>query len=166
MKQESEHHGAHPPHLDHPRHGEDAHSETKQLARLMETLVRENRAQMADFVEAMRLRHELSIRIGRRTTQILRFSAAALIVLGLGIMALNLTLINHMMDITSRMDEISGHMASMRGNFDQVAGSVTDMDHRIATLNRQFDVLNGQMSYMTRDVNTMSSPMRMFPFRP
>jgi len=140
--------------------------ESRQLAELMETLVKENRAHMADFVEAMRLRDEFSTRIGRRTTQIIRFSAAALVVMGTGMMVLILTLILHMNEITHRMDDMTGHMASMRNDFSQVAGNVNNMDNKISMINSQFSVLTGQMNYMTRDLNTMSSPMRLMPFRP
>jgi len=100
-----------------PAGDSQAVAESRQLSALMEILVRENRAQMADFAEAMRLRDQLSLRIGSRTTQIIRFSAAALVVMGSAMVVLILTLTN-------------------------------------------------QMGYMSRDVNTMSSPMRLMPFRP
>lgn len=140
--------------------------ESRQFASLMETLVMENRAHMADFAEAMRLRDALSVRIGRRTTQIIRFSAAALLVISLAIIALILTLIMHMRDITMRMDDMTGHMASMRRDFSQVTYNVNNMDQRFGVVNAQLDRLTGQMGYMSHDLNTMSSPMRMMPFRP
>ena len=146
----------------------DSHAATEsgQLSALMETLVRENRAQMADFAEAMRLRDQLSVRIGSRTTQIIRFSAAALVVMGTAMIVLILTLINHMSEITLRMDEMTAHMSSMRGNFEQVAANVNSMDYKIGMIDGKFGTLTHQMGYMSRDVNTMSSPMRMMPFRP
>jgi hypothetical protein len=146
----------------------DSHAagDTRQLSLLMETLVKENRAQMADFAEAMRLRDQLSLRIGSRTTQIIRFSAAALVVMGSAMVVLILTLINHMSEITLRMDEMTAHMSSMRSNFEQVASNVNSMDHRIGMIDGKFGTLTNQMGYMSRDVNTMSSPMRMMPFRP
>jgi hypothetical protein len=143
-----------------------ATADSLQLSLLIETLVKENRAQMADFAEAMRLRDQLSVRIGRRTTQIIRFSAAALVVMGTGMIVLILTLINHMSEITLRMDEMTAHMSSMRGNFEQVAANVNSMDYKIGMIDGKFGTLTHQMGYMSRDVNTMSSPMRMMPFRP
>jgi len=143
-----------------------AATESAQLSALMETLVRENRAQMADFAEAMRLRDQLSIRIGSRTTQIIRFSAAALVVMGTAMVVLILTLINHMSEITLRMDEMTAHTASMRDNFRQVASNVESMDYKIGMIDGKLGTLTSQMDYMSRDVNTMSSPMRMMPFRP
>lgn len=140
--------------------------ESLQLAKLMETLVTESRAQTADFLEAMRLREELSIRIGRRTTQVIRFSLAALVTMGVAMFVLILTLIVHMDNITHRMDDMTKLMASMNKDFDQVAFNVNSMDGKIGMINGQFGVLTNQMGYMTRDVNTMSSPMRFMPFRP
>jgi hypothetical protein len=149
-----------------PASDSHAAADTRQLSLLMESLVKENRAQMADFAEAMRLRDQLSVRIGSRTTQIIRFSAAALVVMGTGMIVLILTLINHMSEITLRMDEMTAHMSSMRGNFEQVAANVNNMDYKIGMIDGKFGTLTNQMGYMSRDVNTMSSPMRMMPFRP
>ncbi len=155
-----------PPQQQTPESDSHAASDFRQFSALMESIAKDNRTQMADFVEAMRLERDFSIRIGRRTTQIIRFSAAALVVIGTAMMALIVTLIMHMSAITERMDDMTAHMASMRNNFDQVATNVNNMDYKIGMINGQFGTLTHQMGYMSRDVNTMSSPMRMMPFRP
>lgn len=126
----------------------------------------ENRGQMADFAKAMQLRDDFAVRIGRRTTQIIRFSLVGLTVLAFLMMALILTLISNMRDITTRMNEITQNIANMNGTFNQVAVDMRNMDASVARINDHLDVLNGQMDHMGRDVNTLSSPMRMMPFRP
>jgi hypothetical protein len=133
--------------------------EPQQVSELMEALLKENRAHMADFLEAMRLRDDFAVRIGQRTTQIIRFSLVALVVISVALIALMLTLIVHMTNITDHMNDMTGHIAGMHSDFNQVTVSVHNMDNRLG-------IINNQLGSLTQDVNTMSSPMRLMPFRP
>jgi len=130
-----------------------------QISALVERLARESHTQTSHYLESMRLEHEFGIRIGRRTTQVIRFSVTALVILGVALVGLIITLIYHMSNITQRMNEMSGHM----GN---VVTTVQRMDYKMGIINGQLGTLNGQMNHMTRDVNNISAPMRMMPFRP
>jgi hypothetical protein len=48
----------------------------------------------------------------------------------------------------------------------EVGHDLTLVTRNLENMNQQIWVMNGQMNHMTNDVNTMSAPMRMFPFRP
>ena len=92
-----------------------------------ETLINEFRLGMADFNGAMKSREDLSLRIARRTTQLIRFTLIGLVVLGLAMFVLIWTLTSNMSNITSHMSKISGDMRSMRADFHQVAVDVTSI---------------------------------------
>lgn len=145
---------------------------------------------MADFLEAMQLREALSIRIGRRTSQIIRVGAGTVSLLSLAIMYLTASLnsdmkkmSNLMEDISitmntmevsisavpqmaSRIDEIALTMKSMDGSISSVpslATSVDNMSRDVNIMSQQLHFLNGNVGAMGRDVDRMSAPMRMFP---
>ncbi|MDH5712126.1 MAG: hypothetical protein OEZ15_10760 [Gammaproteobacteria bacterium] len=145
---------------------------------------------MADFLEAMKLRDELSVRIGRRTTQIIRVGAGTVSLLSLAIMYLTASLNTDMKVMSNRMDEISVTMKSMdtyissvpqmANRIDEIALTMNSMDGSIKTvpamatavgnmsrdvniMSQQLHFLNGNVGAMGRDVDRMSAPMRMFP---
>lgn len=121
---------------------------------------------MADFLEAMRLREELSIKIGRRTSQIIRVGAFTVSLLSLAIMYLTASLNTDMKKMSNRMDEISITMKSMDASMTSVpamATSVGTMSRDVNIMSQQLHFLNGNVGAMGRDVDRMSAPMRMFP---
>ncbi|MFC1589612.1 hypothetical protein ACFL3P_04995 [Pseudomonadota bacterium] len=145
---------------------------------------------MADFLEAMRLREELSIKIGRRTSQIIRVGAFTVSLLSLAIMYLTASLNMDMKKMSNRMDEISITMKSMDGYISKVpvmaeridevavtmksmdasidsvpvmATSVGSMSRDVNVMAHQLHYLNGNVGAMGHDVDRMSAPMRMFP---
>ena len=145
---------------------------------------------MADFLAAMQLRDELSVRIGRRTTQIIRVGAGTVSLLSLAIMYLTASLNTDMKTMSHRMDEISVTMKSMdtyissvpqmANRIDEIALTMNSMDGSIKTvpglatsvgnmsrdvniMSQQLHFLNGNVGAMGRDVDRMSAPMRMFP---
>ncbi len=79
-----------------------------------ELLLKEFRQGMADFNSAMKSREELSLRIAKRTTQLIRFTLVGLVVLGLAMFFLIWTLTSNMSSITDHMSVISEDMKSMR----------------------------------------------------
>ncbi len=146
---------------------------------------------MADFLEAMHLRDELSIRIGRRTSQIIRAGSFTVTLLSLAIVYLTSSLNTDMARMVSRMDEISITMTSMNTSIDSVpdmaahidgiattmtsmntsihavpdmAVSVGVMSYDVKEMTRQMFHMNGNVGAMGNDVNRMSAPMKMFPF--
>ena len=129
---------------------------------------------MEDFHEAMRLRDELSIRIGRRTSQIIRVGAITVSLLSLAIVYLTASLNKDMSRMLLRMDVMSTsvqkmelHVAEMSQNMQSLptmTTSVTAMQHEMQGMNQQIHWLNGNIGSMGHDMNRMSAPMRMFPF--
>ncbi len=121
---------------------------------------------MADFLEAMRLRDELTVRIGKRTSQIIRVGALTVSLLSLAIMYLTASLSKDMVRMVDRMDDISITMTQMNTSMTSVpvmASSVGTMSRDVSEMTRQMHYLNGNVGSMGNDVNRMSSPMRMFP---
>lgn len=153
--------------------GVDPGSETHQLAVIMEALARESRMYMSDFADVMRMEREFGERLDQRTTHIVRISLLALVILGSTMLLLIYSLTSNLNTITRHMEDMSKNMVSMRVDMnavsDNMGGMRADLDQvppNLREMNQQIWILNGQMSRMTRDVNTMSSPMRMMPIRP
>ena len=143
---------------------------------------------MADFLESMRLREELSIKIGRRTSQIIRVGSFTVSLLSLAIVYLTSSLNTDMGRMAVRMDEIAITMqsmntsvTSMNTSIDGISTTMTLMNTSISSvpamsaavhnmtrdineMTRQMHFLNGNVGVMGHDVNRMSAPMKMFPF--
>ena len=121
---------------------------------------------MADFLEAMRLRDELTVRIGKRTSQIIRVGALTVSLLSLAIMYLTASLSKDMVRMVDRMDDISITMTQMNTSMTSVpimASSVGTMSRDVTEMTRQLHYLNGNVGAMGHDVDRMSAPMRMLP---
>lgn len=121
---------------------------------------------MADFLESMQLRDALTVRIGRRTSQIIRVGAITVSLLSFAIMYLTASLSKDMVRMVDRMDEISTTMQSMNTSMTSVpamAKSVGTMSRDVNVMTQQMHYLNSNVGSMGHDVNRMSSPMRMFP---
>jgi paraquat-inducible protein B len=84
-----------------------------------------------EFSEAMRHREQLSIRIGRRTTQIIRFGMFGLSVLGLIMFYLLHILTTDFARITSNMEIMSGRMTTLNDNFARVSISIDDLQRTL-----------------------------------
>jgi len=137
-------------------------NETNEVREIAESVERT----MADFLEAMRLREELSIKIGKRTSQIIRVGAFTVSLLSLAIMYLTASLNQDMKTMSNRMDEISVTMKSMNASMSSVpamATSVNNMSRDVNVMAQQMHYLNGNVGAIGRDVDRMSAPMRMFP---
>ena len=94
-----------------------------------------------DFRQGMEYREQLSIRIGRRTTQIIRFGMIALSILGLALFYLIFILTKDFSNITTHMIEMSGYMNSMEKNFTSVAGTITQVESTLVRLNEHITVM-------------------------
>ncbi len=143
----------------------ESQTDTREVAAMVESA-------MADFVEGMRLRDELSVRIGRRTTQITRVVAITVSLLSIAIVYLTASLNRDMGRMVDRMDEISGRMGLMEQHFVNVSqdtrlmqGAVVQMSDGIYRIDRQMGMMNGNMNNMSYNVNQMAKPMTVFPFQ-
>lgn len=94
-----------------------------------------------DFRQGMEYREKLSIRIGRRTTQIIRFGMTALSILGLALFYLIFILTKDFSNIRTHMTEMSGYMYSMDNNFTTVAGTITQVEKTLLRLNQHITVM-------------------------
>lgn len=82
---------------------------------------------MHEFSEAMGHREQLSIRIGRRTTQILRFGTFGLTVLSLIMFYLLHILTTDFAKITANMDVMSAHMTNLDQTITRASNDMTDL---------------------------------------
>ena len=94
-----------------------------------------------DFRQGMEYREQLSIRIGRRTTQIIRFGMAALSILGLALFYLIFILTKDFSNITTHMTEMSGYMSNMEKNFTSVDGTISRLERTLVQLNEHITVM-------------------------
>ena len=60
--------------------------------------------------------------------------------------------------------DMTGTMNGLSPNMQQIDQTLAGMDFDMAQMNNVFGHLNLNVFSMGRDVNTMSTPMRMFPF--
>lgn len=62
------------------------------------------------------------------------------------------------------IDAIAGAMGSISPDVGAIGQTIVGIDHDMAEMNQAFGFLNRDMFIMRRNVNQMSSPMRMMPF--
>jgi uncharacterized protein YybS (DUF2232 family) len=75
---------------------------------------------MKDFRESMEMTREMSIRIGKRTTQIIRMGMLSVFILGAVMTYLITTLAGDFGRMTENMVAMTGYMESMNGSFTDV----------------------------------------------
>ena len=118
---------------------------------------------MRDFNAAMKSREELSLRIAKRTTQIIRFSMFGAILLMAAIIVLLYILTSEMNHMTSHLEEIgtrigivNQHVGSMSIELQRIGLSVEEME-------RSMEVLNGSLETipaMNRAMDQISQDMK------
>ena len=116
-----------------------------------------------DFRQGMDSREKLSIRIGRRTTQIIRFGMIGMSILGLALFYLIFILTKDFSNITTHMTEMSGYMHNMEKNFTTVAGNITQVHETLLVLNDSITVmpaLNSSVANMDSNLGALSSDLR------
>ncbi len=128
----------------------------REIAEVVESAMRE-------FHEAMKLREALSLRIGKRTTQIIRFSLIGMVLLMALMFHLILTLTSNMSDITDRMISMAIYMDSMSKNFISVAENVKAMRFSVDGMHEHIkvmDTMNLAMVGMKDSMLKMSGDMK------
>jgi len=136
---------------------------------------------IAEFYSAMQLREELSLRIGKRTTYITRFTMISALAFGLVLFYLVSTLssqvktMHHQMVLMTEymgsmqanmqvMPSINHHMANMQGNTASMDQRMAQMSDNIGAMNQQFAQINQSVGRMNYDVNRMAKPLSRIPF--
>lgn len=130
-------------------------NDSREVAEIIENAMRE-------FNESMYHREQLSIRIGRRTTQIIRFGMIGLLALGLALFYLIFILAKDFSAITEHMDDMSGYMSTMDRNFVVVAETLPRMHTTLDGLNRNITVmpaLNQSVGNMDTSLGALSTDM-------
>lgn len=122
---------------------------------------------MSEFNEAMRRREELSLRIGRRTSQIIRVGAITVPLLSAAVLFLTFALKEDMNKMSMHMETMTGLMQNISTSVSSVpemSGSVQRMSTDFTAMNNQIYYLNQNVGSMGHNVDRMASPMRMLPF--
>jgi len=115
-----------------------------------------------DFRKGMEYREQLSIRIGRRTTQIIRFGMLGLSILGLALFYLIFILTKDFSNITTHMTAMSGYMNQMDKSFTTVAGTINRVQETLLVLNESITVmpaLNGSVGNMDHNLGVLSTDL-------
>lgn len=111
---------------------------------------------MADFLEAMQLRDEFSIRIGRRTSQIIRVGAFTVTLLSIAIVYLTATLGADMQVMRTKMEAISQTMSHMDQRFGEVAQHTDAMQDAVQRMSANLQYMP-QMTQSVADMRDASS---------
>lgn len=127
----------------------------RQLAEIVENAMRE-------FRSGMEHREQMSIRIGRRTTQIIRFGMIGMGILGLALFYLIYILTKDFAMVTVHMEDMSGYMETMQVDMATMAGDIGTMQKTIVTLNDNITVMpamNSAVSSMDGSLVNLSGDM-------
>jgi methyl-accepting chemotaxis protein len=129
---------------------------TREIAEIVENA-------LSEFRRGMEAREQLSIRIGRRTTQIIRFGMFGLSVLGLALFYLIFILTKDFATITDEMERMSGYLDTMEGSFTSVATDMTSIRQTLHVLNDNvmvMPVISRTVGNMDASLAAMSSDLR------
>lgn len=120
---------------------------------------------MNDFLRSMELQSELSARIGKRTTQIIRYGLASVMILAAAMFYLISTLTTDFENITRYMDTMSGSMQNIDSNINSVAGNLVSVEKTLLNIGQSVSVmknmdqtmagLNGNTGKMSTDLEMM-----------
>jgi hypothetical protein len=150
----------------------------REIAEIVESSLKE-------FRESMEYRERLSVRIGRRTTQIVRFGMTGLTILGAALFYLIFILTKDFAEITDHMTEMTAYMANMENHFSTVAmtmgqvqrtllhidesvnvipalnNSIANMDYNTGSLSTDMHALTEQITYMNNNVTGITANMQL-----
>ena len=127
----------------------------REVAEIVESALR-------NFNEGMAHREQLSVRIGRRTTQIIRFGMFSMLMLGLALFYLIFILTKDFAAITVHMDDMSGYMSNMNQNITVVTTTLGQVEQTMAVLNDSVRVmpdLNRSVYNMDLNLGALSSDL-------
>ena len=134
----------------------DNNNDTREIAEIVENA-------LTEFRKGMEAREQLSIRIGRRTTQIIRFGMFGLSVLGLALFYLIFILTKDFSSITDEMELMSVNLTRMEGYFASVATDITSIRQTVHVLNDNMmvmPVISRTVSGMDASLSALSSNLQ------
>lgn len=118
---------------------------------------------MHDFKLSMEDTLELSTRIGRRTTTIIRMGMLSVFILAACMLYLIATLAGDFSRITQNMVLISENITTMNASFDSVSGNLQHIDNTLTDMNRSVQVLpkmDVKLGLMGNSTYSMSKDLR------
>jgi len=119
-------------------------------------MMEEFRQGMREFNDAMQKRESFSLRIAKRTTQIIRFTLLGMAILGIAMFFLIWTLTNNMNQITDHMSVMSKDIKAMRMDFHQVATDVKSISKDITFVRKDISALNHSLAFMQTDLSKLN----------
>jgi len=142
-------------------------AETSDSARELAVIVENS---MQEFRQGMDAHLQMGVRIGRRTTQIVRFGMAGLTILGAALFFLIAVLTRDFATITGEMQRMSVYMESMERNFTRVAADIGDVRQSLASINNNIadvpaishsvESMDGSMTTLSTDMSGMLEQIR------
>ena len=111
---------------------------------------------MTQFNEAMQRRDDLSIRIARRTTQIIRVGAITVSLLSFAVVYLTIALKQDMHKMSRHMEQMTGLMQTMSTAIVHIPGmaeSMHSMDTHMDALRLEVNGMNSSVSSMDRQLD-------------
>ena len=111
------------------------------------------------FFDAMKCREELSVKIGRRTTQIIRFTFIGMFVLGFALFWLLSSLTSNLKTMTSQMVEMSVIMQRMDSNMT----TLPQMQYEVQGINKQMAHIHNNMELISGSMGSLDNNMAVMP---
>lgn len=143
---------------------------TQDVANVLESITANNHQALLMFNEAMEKREALSIRIGKRTTQILRFGIMSILMISGLMFFLIQSLSKHIDTMASNITHISTTMGSMDKSFTLVTQQLARMDTTMTGLNQHVNMMsqdihsvpqmNSTLHQLNQSVETMGRSMK------
>jgi methyl-accepting chemotaxis protein len=116
--------------------------DTEDIANVLESITANNHNALLMFNEAMAKREDLSVRIGKRTTQILRFGIISILMISGLMFFLIQSLSKHIDTMASNITHISTTMGNMDKSFTLVTQHLARMDTTMTGLNQHISVMS------------------------
>lgn len=135
-------------------------SETPDTLNALAQVVHDNREAMMAFNQAMHERGELSLRIARRTTQIIRIGVLGMLVINAVLFFLVYTLSTRIGNMTDSVVTMSGRLNNIDSNFSSMTQSVQQMAESVNTMNTNMAGMRKDMAslpVMTSSVNELNT---------
>ncbi len=123
-------------------------------------VVHDNRETMTAFNQAMHERGELSLRIARRTTQIIRVGVLGMLVINAVLFFLVYTLSTRIGNMTDSVVTLSGRLNNIDSNFSSMTQSVQQMAESVNTMNTNMAGMREDMTSlpaMASSVNELNT---------
>jgi uncharacterized protein YoxC len=129
-------------------------------------------AAMRDFRVGMEAQQQLAVRIGARTSQVIRYGMLGLSVFGCLIFFLVYVLMKDMREVVTTMREMSGYMASIEaetahlskrvgGIHDNMRVMTATMNTHVGEIARAVSGMNGSVAAMQADIRHLNGQIGM-----